>query len=259
LLRFFRFLAIYGRYPINGDALTACHDLAPRLGELSGERVRGELFRILTAPNPATTISKMIGERVLPYVLPEAGDVGRLRAVAWLVESGLKFEGIEVDPVRRLAALLKPDLPSADVDSVAERLKFSTRERKHLLAITAPHPTITVDITDHDLRLACYKMGKEVVVDRAFLAWGAAVALEAHLPKEQTKAWLHIVETALNWPGAQFPLRGRDVIALGISHGPEIGRILSHVQDWWLENDLKPDHEACLEALKRLITHETHP
>jgi len=259
LLRFYRFLAIYGRYPVNGDALTACRDLAPRLGELSGERVRGELFRILMAPNPATTLSKMIGEKVLPHILPEAGDVGRLRAVAWLKESGIKVEGIEVDPVRRLAALLKPNLSPAEVNAVAERLKFSTRERKHLLAITAAHPAIDVDINAHDLRLACYNAGTGVVVDRILLAWGGAVALEARLPKEQTQAWLQCVEAALSWPGAVFPLRGRDIIALGIPHGPEVGALLSQVQDWWLENDFHPDHEGCLRTLKQLIKSKTHP
>lgn len=259
LLRFFRFLAIYGRYPISGDALTACYDLAPRLGELSGERVRGELFRILTAPNPATTCKKMIDERVLKFILPEAGDVGRLRAVAWLVESAVKIEGVEIDPVRRLAALLDPKNTPDQVKTVAERLKFSNVERKHLLTITAKEPNIHVNISDHDLRRACFQVGGDKVVDKALLSWGGSIALEARLPQEQTATWQRIVETARDWQGASFPLRGRDVLDLGVPHGPEVGQLLTEVENWWQEENFRPGYDACLETLKRLANAAPHP
>ncbi|MBF0249917.1 MAG: CCA tRNA nucleotidyltransferase, partial [Alphaproteobacteria bacterium] len=122
LLRFFRFQAQYGRPPVDIDALAACRKLAPRLPELSGERVRGELFRILMAPNPADTVTLMRAERVLEHILPEAGDVGRLRFLAWLTERAVKFDAVGPDPVRRLAALLRPGLDADAVAGVAERL-----------------------------------------------------------------------------------------------------------------------------------------
>jgi len=253
LLRFFRFFALYGKYPINAEALTACSELAPRLVELSGERVRGELFRILTAPNPATIVRKMIGERILKYILPEAGDVGRLRAVAWLLESGVKIGGVKINPVRRLAAVLDPMTTAVQIEDIAERLKFSNRERKHILTITANAPCIDVDISDHDLRQACFLVGSAMVVDIGLLKWAGDIALKARLPQDQTAAWIRIIETARDWTGATFPLHGRDVIALGQSRGPRIGQLLREVQQWWVENDFRPTHEDCLATLKRLI------
>lgn len=254
LLRFFRFLAEYGRYPINGEALLACRKLAPKLPTLSGERVRGELFRILTAPNPAETINKMRGEKVLPYVLPEAGDVGRLRMVQWLVDRAIKLDSLEVDPVRRLAALLKPGLPPQDINALADRLKFSNVERKHLIGMCAAAPVIATDMGEHALHLACHAVGGSMVVDRALLAWGGELAIEARLPQERTEAWLHIIETARDWQPRHFPLRGRDVLERGVNYGPTIGELLNRVEAWWRDEGFRPERDACLNKLDALLS-----
>lgn len=253
LLRFFRFLAYYGKHPVNADALSACRLLAPRLKELSGERVRGELFRILTSPNPETAMSYMQGEQVLQHILPEAGHVGRLRVVSWLVKSGTKIDGIENDPVRNLAALLAPDTPQANVQDIADRLKFSNTERKHLLVITAKTHILHADFTDQELRRVCYHVGPNRAADIALLHWGAEVALKARLPRDQTAAWIRIVEAILAWKPVTFPLRGQDVMGLGIPAGPKIGDLLKQIQDWWIEKDFQPNREECLETLKTLI------
>ena len=253
LLRFFRFLAEYGRYPVNREALEACRKLAPRLPTLSGERIRGELFRILTAPNPADTITKMRAERVLDFVLPEAGDVGRLRMTVWLVERAVRLDGIGIDPVRRLAALLKPGLAPQAVLAIAERLKFSNAERSHLLGMCAAQPAILESMDDCAIRQACHAVGASLVVDRALLAWAGELAIEAHLPKQRTAAWVHIIETAHAWKPIDFPLRGRDVQALGVNHGVRIGQLLKAVEQWWRDEDFRPDRDACLNKLDSLI------
>lgn len=250
LLRFFRFNAEYGKPPINGKALRACRKLAHRLPELSGERVRGELFRILTAPNPADTITLMRAEKVLQHILPEAGDVGRLRMVQWLLERAVKFDGVEIDPVRRLAALLDPDISPDEVEAVAVRLKFSNREKKHLLDMSAPAPEIHEAMSPTELRQACADAGNEIVVDRALLAWAGELAQKSHLPRAQTEQWRALIEAALAALIPPFPLRGQDVINLGGQHGPEIGRALHAVKTWWRENDFRPDRESCLDQLK---------
>lgn len=257
LLRFFRFLAEYGRYPVNGEALEACRKLAHRLPTLSGERIRGELFRILTAPNPADTMAKMRGERVLEHVLPEAGDVGRLRMVVWLVERAVKLDEVHIDPVRRLAALLRPDLDEDAVAAIAARLKFSNVERKHLIGMCAVEPPVDAEMGARTLRQACHAVGGAMVVDRALLAWAGELALEARLPKARTQAWVSVVEAARDWKPVTFPLLGRDVQAQGISHGPRIGELLSAVEQWWQDEDFTPDRDACLAQLAQLIAQQS--
>ena len=253
LLRFFRFLATYGKYPVSADALYACTELAPRLGELSAERVRTELFRTLVAPNPATTIRKMIGEQVLKYVLPEATNVGRLRVVAWLVTSGVKFDNLEIDPIRHLAAVLDPEITPQEVTAMANRLKISNKDHKRILAITAKNPQISSKIGLQSLRRACFVFGADTVIDVALLSWGTDIAVHARLPQEQTAAWINIIKTAQNLPKISFPLTGRDVMDLGITPGPEIGEYLRQVQKWWVKENFNPTYEDCLNILKKII------
>lgn len=256
LLRFFRFWAQYGKYPINRQALEACRASAHKLTTLSGERLRGELFRILTAPNPADTIAKMRSEKVLQHILPEAGDVGRLRMVVWLVERAVKLDHVAVDPVRRLAALLKPDLDKAAVMAVTERFKFSNFETKHLLALCASEPVINETMSPAAVRRACYAIGSAMVVERALLAWASALSIEAHLPRERTQAWLSLVETAQDWQTPQFPLKGRDALALGVTPGPMVGTLIKAVEAWWIDEDFRPEREMCLKKLQTLAEND---
>ena len=45
ILRFFRFLAHYGRLPADAEALPACAAAAPEIAQLSGERVQAEMLQ----------------------------------------------------------------------------------------------------------------------------------------------------------------------------------------------------------------------
>ena len=53
ILRFFRFHAWYGQEALDQEGFAACRALAHRLPALSGERVAGELFRLLDAADPS--------------------------------------------------------------------------------------------------------------------------------------------------------------------------------------------------------------
>ncbi|MCH7958052.1 MAG: CCA tRNA nucleotidyltransferase, partial [Proteobacteria bacterium] len=152
LLRFFRMYAVYGRPPPDIEALAACRALAPRLPGLSGERVRDEVFRILMAPDAADTVVLMRGEGVLEQILPEAGDVGRLRLLSWLETSAIKVATVAPDRLRRLAALL--DVDAAGAGSVAARLRLSNPQTERLVKVAPPPHDVTPDVDERFLRRA---------------------------------------------------------------------------------------------------------
>ena len=52
------------------------------------------------------------------------------------------------------------------------------------------------------------------------------------------------------WPIPKFPLDGRDVKALGVNEGPEIGSLLKDVEQWWIDQDFVPDRNALLARLR---------
>ena len=66
-------------------------------------------------------------------------------------------------------------------------------------------------------------------------------------------AWRRLIEAAQGWSPPVFPLRGRDVLALGFPPGPRIGDLLNAVEAWWIAGDFKADRAQCLSRLEALI------
>jgi poly(A) polymerase len=252
LLRFFRFYATFGRPPPDPEALSACRGLAPLVDALSGERVRAELFRILLAPDPASTISLMQGEQVLERVLPEAGDIGRLRVEAWLTTTALKLDSLEPDALRRLAALVRAD--HAGALRIAARLKFSNAERVRFAVLTQSPIALGPEMNARSRRRAFHELGADVARDLALLAWAEEIAKNPHLPPGRNDAWTALVKDAGAWTPVAFPLKGRDALALGIPAGERMGVLLQTVERWWIDGDFRAGREACLVKLKELFT-----
>ena len=48
----------------------------------------------------------------------------------------------------------------------------------------------------------------------------------------------------------ELPVKGRDLMALGIKPGPRIGELLAEVGAWWEAGDFRADRKACLAELK---------
>ena len=250
LLRYFRFYGHYGKPPPDRDALAACRALAHRLGELSGERVRGEMFRILASPNPASVIMLMRGERVLENILPEAGDVGRLRLLNWLETRAVRLESVVADPLRRLASLLTTTADGARI--VARRLRLSRVQTERLVTLAHADAAIEPGIGDPALRRALQRQGAEIVRDSALLNWAAELAIDPRQPPERNPAWRALLESAARWRPLKFPLKGRDALALGVAPGKRVGQLLAAVAEWWEDGDYRADREACLARLKTI-------
>ncbi len=251
LLRYFRFYATFGRPPPDAEALAACRGLAPLVDGLSGERVRAELFRILLAPDPASIVTLMLGEQVLERILPEAGDVGRLRVEAWLTTTALKLDGLEPDALRRLAALVRAN--HAGALRIAERLRLSNAERDRLAALVAPTIALVPDMDARERRRAFHALGPGVARDLALLAWAGELADTPHPPQGRNDAWTALVTEAIAWIPRAFPLKGRDALALGIPAGERMGELLAQVERWWIDGDFAAGREECLARLKGLI------
>lgn len=250
VLRFFRFFAVYGRPPAGIDALAACRAAAPRLAGLSADRVREEMFRLLLAPNPADTILLMHGEKVLEVLLPEAGDVGRLRLVAWLETTAMNMDSIQPDALRRLAALLDTDPDGAA--AVARRLNLSKVDSARLIAVTAPVFTPHADDDGPTRRRLMQRHSAETVRDVALLTWAAARSVAPHGQAGDTEGWQALLAETETWTPKELPIDGDDILALGIEAGPRIGELLDAMTRWWEKGDFEADRDDCLATLRDL-------
>ena len=55
----------------------------------------------------------------------------------------------------------------------------------------------------------------------------------------------------LSWKKPVFPLSGEDLKTLGIAPGPLLGKILKHVEIWWVKQHFTPDAILCLEEARK--------
>ncbi len=241
LLRFFRFHAHYGKGDPDQAALSACRKLAHFLPTLSGERVAGEILRLLSAADPASVFDLMQTDGVLSHVLPEAEHIRKLAVLA-----AIENELGENDPLLRLASVLRPD--SGIAQAVAERLRLSRAERERLAALVAPEIPVTVTGEEKIHRRELYCLGAARYRDLAFLAW-------ADSPAANDSRFQAMLASMQDWKPKELPIKGRDVLALGVENGPKVGNFLRTVEEWWIDNDFTPDRAACLEKLRKLAAH----
>jgi poly(A) polymerase len=250
ILRFFRFHAFYGRgAACDTAALAACRRLAPRLADLSGERVAAEMLRLLESDDPATTLLVMQAQGVLAAILPEARDITRLRQLAWLERRGLSRPEVRPDPLRRLAALLPPDRTAAL--AVAARLKLSGAQRDRLAALAAPVAILDPAQSPAACRRVLYRLGADLVRDLVLLAWAKHRIGLVRADPVDTAGWIALLDLASAWVPVELPVKGRDLLALGFPPGPDLGRRLAALEAWWEERDYQPEREACLEEALR--------
>jgi len=235
ILRYFRFHAWFGRGEADGEALRACEKGADRLSTLSAERIWKEINKLLLADDPVPAWRLMLAHNILPSVLPEAKNVVRLAKVVKLEKSHAP-----PDSLRRLASLLV--WGDAIAKSVAERLRFSTREAKKLQALGTLPARLQQNLTEKSLRRFLYEIGPEYMRDALFI-------LAADEPVEDFESILALIG---NWARPVFPLKGEDIMKLGVRLGPGVGEILREVETWWQEKDFRPTKEECLAEAKTL-------
>jgi hypothetical protein len=70
------------------------------------------------------------------------------------------------------------------------------------------------------------------------------------LAQTDEPGWPELRDRIAATPRPEFPLQGRDIVALGISAGPRIGEILNHTRRWWKFQGCTADFETCLEKAK---------
>ena len=246
LLRFFRFYAQFGTPPPDRDAISACAKLANLLPTLSGERVAAETLKLLTAADPATTMTLMSANGVLQHFLPEAKEIDRLAAL-------VTVDGVadQADPLRRLAAVLKVD--AAGADAIAARLRLSKADRVRLRELVATDHRLERDMSPQQMRVALYRLGADVWRDRVLIDWAEEIAVGTPQDRHAADAWRELYDLTVEWTPPTFPLQGHDVLALGVAAGPAVGRHLATVEEWWIAGDFVADRRACLAELRELV------
>ncbi|MGR3718746.1 MAG: CCA tRNA nucleotidyltransferase [Paracoccus sp. (in: a-proteobacteria)] len=202
ILRFFRFLAWYGR-DANPEAVAACSALKDGLARIARERIGAEMKKLLAASDPAPAMALMAETGVLARILP-AATVDDLPAL-------IAAEGPRPPSWRRRLACLA-DRNSADL------LRLSREEARAQQALRG-----ALD-AGWSLNEAGYRLGFEAATDCALIR----AARGQELPQD----WeTRLAEAA----SARFPISADDLMPR--LRGPALGRGMRAAEAAWIAAD----------------------
>jgi tRNA nucleotidyltransferase/poly(A) polymerase len=228
ILRFFRFHAAYGHGAPDRDGVKACIAGRAGLAQLSRERVRMELLKLLLAKYATTALVTMSDAGLLLQVL---GGVAELAAF----ERITRIEGaqrLSPDPVRRLGALATR-IPE-DAGRLQQRLRLSNVEHERLNSMSESWWRIS-SANEHAARVQLYRFGPERYLDRVLMAW-------AHAPQDVwDKGWAALCALPEHWIAPVFPIKAAEFIARGVPHGPALGVALRLAEEAWIDDDFPSD------------------
>ncbi len=226
ILRFFRFFATHGAPPVDEAGLRACAQEAPGLEHLSGERIRGEMFKLLAAADPVPALKLMDAHAILPHLGLDA-------AVDWSVFS----LPVPPDPLLRLMLWSAGRCDSA---ALAARWRLSNQERDRLqVAYQAP---FSEKLDEAEAKQHLRREGEIHFRDRMWHWW-------ATHPQEAQKAQT-LLTLPERWSIPVFPVSGKDLLALGMKPGEAMGKMLQELEAKWEASDYTLEKDTLLQCLK---------
>ncbi len=235
ILRYFRFLARYGRGQIDGEALEACTKGAYGLTALSRERIAQELSRLLSLTDPVASIELMITNGIFTPFLPEISGTASAD-LRRLVRREQQFDQSVSLPARFLALLTHDPVC---VDKVAARLKLSNKLREGLARrLQAPGPT------PKNIRAIAYRADEDVARD-VILLFGT----DHDVPS--------CLEQLDHWEMPTLSIKGGALIEMGLPAGPLVAQSLQAVEAAWIEEGFPPEtrqRELAIQAISTALS-----
>lgn len=290
ILRGLRFASRLG-FSIAPETAAAMERNKNLLSYVSGERIYKELTGILVGTYAQSVLEQYGGvlAAVLPEIQPSMGFLQRNpfhnRDVWQHTLEALGKSG--PDPIVRWALLLhdlgKPDCFTLDDRGIGHFYGHPQRSMELAEQILdrfhgdkKTRDTICLLVRDHDreapatiknARRWIARYGRDNV--RLLLEVKRCDCL-AHVdtPKtrtrynnlmEMTRLIRECLETEQCFSVRDLPVKGGDVMALGVPAGPQVGRILERLLDGVLDGTCPPEREALLERLKQVINERKEP
>jgi poly(A) polymerase len=242
ILRFYRFTAEYAEGTIDREGHAACAALQAGLEQISAERIRAELMKLLVAPHALLAVSEMDETGLMARILGRATDVVTFARLAAIETAN----AIAADPVRRLYALAvrEPDAAAG----LRDRLRLSKVEFGRLADVVLPDRAFEPGDGETRAKASIYRHGPETYRDGVLISWARELSAAPDDP-----AWCEHLGLPDRWSAPRLPVGGRDVIALGIPSGPDVGHILAVLSDWWMTAGFPDDPALVRTRLATLV------
>jgi poly(A) polymerase len=237
ILRFFRFHAAYGTSDHPDRAgLVACIEGRNGLDQLSRERVRMEVLKLVVAPHAVPTLISMTDAGLLLRVLGGVSYLASFENMA-KVEAAI---GAEPNAVRRLGALAVA-IPE-DAERLWQRLRLANNERERLASMGEAWGRISPLYGEKAAKALLYRLRPQQFTDRVLLGWARSQA-SAHDPD-----WHALATLPQRWTAPVFPLKAADFMKRGVAQGPALGAALAAAEQAWIVAGF-PGDQAALDAI----------
>jgi poly(A) polymerase len=241
ILRFFRIHAAYGAGEPDRTGYLACIAGRAGLANLSAERVRMEMLKLVVAQGAVAAVVAMADGGLL---LPILGGIAYTGPFAAMIAAE-RVLGLAPDPVRRLAALAVA--VTEDAKRVASRLRLTNAETK-LLDSMGHRWWRLAGMDEATARRRLYRLGADRYRDRLMLAWARAGT------DGDSDHWRELASLPARWNAPKFPLKAADFIARGIAEGPALGHVLGLAEDAWLAAEFPLDQAALKTIADQTVT-----
>lgn len=286
MMRAIRFGAQLG-FSVEEKTLEAIQKNAGLLVDISWERIRDELMKIVASEYPADGVLLLHSAGLLQYILPELEENigikqgGHHIYDVWKHSIESLRECPSRDPIVRLATLLH-DIGKAPtvryqgprgvtfyghevvgarmVKKIAERLRLSKKDKEKLFTLVRWHMfNYQPEMTDSAIKRFIRRVGVENINDMMMLRigdrkGGGSKATSWRLRELQRRIGENLYE-----PMSVRDLRidGHDLMSeFGLKPGPVLGRILNGLFEEVMEDRLVNDQEALLLRAKEILSEE---
>lgn len=240
ILRFFRFSAHYSHdvNQIDNDVLSIISDNANGLDEISSERIKIELFKLIMSEQSPVIINFMERCNVIKRILPiNKYKIQNLHNLISLDKN--------VNYLTRLACLISSD-PYKNISTTEKYLALSNTEKKYLRNILIPKHKVTFDISISEQKSAIRLLGaKDYKNILLLLASNPNVFNSSNINESLNK----LLSFADSWVVPRFPLKGVDLLKIGLDEGKEIGDLLKRAEDYWESKEYKMTKGELLDYL----------
>jgi poly(A) polymerase len=233
ILRAVRFGARLG-YSIEPATWDAVVQMAPSIHQVSSERIREELVRILTEGQAAVGVRMLEESGLRREILAEVEWNGHLQRSLEMLQAGAQ-------PDFAMAVLLH-ETPTDEVDDIIERLKFSRAEIHHVLALVENLPEV------YEVRKMSLSQMKRFFRLFRFEDHLELARIHKVAAGEDLADYTFARDTYEGWTPQDITpkplISGEDLIALGFSPGPSFKEMLTRVEDEQLEGRIVDHAQA---------------
>ena len=250
ILRAFRFHAKICIGDLSDEILDVCKKHSHMIQNLSGERIREEIFKLLECNDPAPTLKSMQKSDVLQKIIPKEVKYEILSSPLLIntkpptkpsAYGHTPFLDPTIDALTKLALLIRTAEDRVSLgEEVSKFLRLSNKQKKKILFLLLNN--IKIELSEKEQKKYISLFGKELYCDLMKIC-----GIESGINVDEYISFAKM----FNIP--KFPLSGDDLITIGHQPGKSLGRNLELLRQHWEDSSYTLTKEELILYAKSFI------